>query len=87
MFSFNRLRRSLALFGLLAVLLAPFPVRAEGDGEPPTDETWAGVVFATICGASLNINRFLPGVPIVVAVGAVSCFGMFVDAMATPDVP
>lgn len=87
MFRFHRLRRSLALFGLLAVLLAPFPVRAEGDEAPPTDETWVGVVFATICGASLNINRWTPGVPIVVVVGVASCFGMLADAMATPDVP
>ena len=85
MFRFDRLRRSLALFALLAMLLAPFPARAWGEDEPPTDESMVGVVFAVLCGASASINRMVPGVPIVVVVGAVSCFGMFMDAMASPD--
>lgn len=87
MFRFDRLRRPLALFALLAVLLAPFPARADGEGDPSTDDTWAGVVFATICGASIAINRFVPGTPIVVAVGGVACLGMLMDAMANPDTP
>lgn len=80
------LRRPLAALALLAALLAPLPARA-GDLDPSTGESWVGVVFAVICGASISINRFAPGTPIVVAVGAVACFGMLVDAMATPDAP
>ena len=87
MFRFDRLRRPLAVFGLLALLLAPLPAPAHGEESPSTGDTWAGVVFATICGASISINRFVPGVPIVVVVGAVSCFGMLADAMASPDAP
>lgn len=81
-----RLRRPLAALALLAVLCAPLPARAE-DPEPPAGESWVGVVFAVICGASVTINRFVPGTPIVVVVGAVACLGMLADAMATPDTP
>lgn len=81
-----RLRRPLAALALLAALCAPLPVRAEDPG-PPAGESWAGVIFAVICGASFTINRFAPGTPIVVVVGAVACLGMLADAMATPDTP
>ncbi len=46
MFRFDRFRRRLALFSLLAVLLAPFPARAGAEDAPPTDESVVGVVFA-----------------------------------------
>jgi len=83
---FDRLRPALALLALLAVLLAPFPARAEGDAAPPEDSP-AGVIFAVLCGASFSINRMVPGVPIVVVVGTAACLGMLMDAMASPDGP
>lgn len=86
MFRFERLRRPLAALALLAVLCAPLPARAE-DTAPPAGESWVGVIFAVICGASISINRFVPGTPIVVVVGAVACLGMLADAMAEPDTP
>lgn len=81
-----RLRRPLAALAFVAALLAPLPARAE-EPLPPAEESPIGVIFAVICGASIHINRQLPGLPIVVVVGAAACLGMLVDAMATPDGP
>lgn len=82
----KRPRGTLVALGLAALLLAPLPARAVDGNTPDTGSSMVGVVFAVICGASISITRMLP-VPIVVATGAVACFGMLVDAMATPDNP
>jgi hypothetical protein len=82
----KRPRRTLVALGLAALLLSPLPARAVDGTEPPTDSSVVGVIFAVICGASISITRMLP-IPIVVASGAVACFGMLVDAMVTPDTP
>ena len=82
----KRPRRTLVALGLAALLLAPLPARAVDGSSPDTGSTMVGVVFAVICGASISISRMLP-IPIVVATGAVACFGMIVDALASPDAP
>ena len=82
----KRPRQALIALGLVALLLAPLPARAVDGTAPPTDSSMVGVIFAVVCGASISITRMLP-VPIVVATGAVACFGMLVDAMASPDAP
>ncbi len=80
-----RLRQAVLALTLAAALSAPAAVRAAGTGDPPDAGSPFGVAMAMLCGASIAITRIAPPVPIVVAVGAVSCFTMVVDALISPD--
>jgi peptidoglycan/LPS O-acetylase OafA/YrhL len=86
----SRLRRGAAVLAF-ALALSPVAARAQSPAPGSPDgrgtvgpESAVGVLMAVVCGASINVARYVPA-PIVIAVAGASCIVGLLDALLTPD--